>query len=313
MPTDFGLVLFPGPDKGRAPHTFFTDLDTALNHLQPYIKGLWMTDHLQWGDESCHEAFTVLAYLAARYPGYDIGPMVIGQSYRNPALIAKMAATMQHLSGGRFIMAIGAGWKEDEYHAYGYDFPAPHTRVEQLEDTIEIMRRMWTQPGQVTYHGKHYRVVDAWCEPKPDPVPRLIVGTGGERAMLLAARFADWWNIPDKPVDAYADRLAVLRKHCERIGRDFGSIRKTWCGRIAVAPTEAEAEALSGGQWTRANAIVGTPEQVIRQIRAFQALGVDYFMAVFPGQTNAISLSLLRDVLAEASGQPLPAHAPGAL
>jgi alkanesulfonate monooxygenase SsuD/methylene tetrahydromethanopterin reductase-like flavin-dependent oxidoreductase (luciferase family) len=211
-----------------------------------------------------------------------------------------MAATLQHLSGGRFIMALGAGWKEDEYRAYGYDFPRPGVRVEQLEDTLEIVRRMWTQPGQVSYQGKHYHITDAWCEPKPDPVPTLIVGGKGERVLRLAARYADWYNAPDKSLTAYAALVETLRQQCAAVGRDFASIRKTWFGRIVVAHTEEAAVKLSGGRWTRERAIVGSPEQVIAQIRAFQDLGVDYFMAEFPGQNDPASLDLLRDVLAEA-------------
>jgi alkanesulfonate monooxygenase SsuD/methylene tetrahydromethanopterin reductase-like flavin-dependent oxidoreductase (luciferase family) len=295
MPAQFGLALFCGPNKGHHVDTYLQDLDYALPRLEPYVDGLWMTDHFFWGDEPTHEAWTVLAYLAARYPGNDIGPMVLGQSYRNPALTAKMAATLQHLSGGRFVMGIGAGWKEDEYHAYGYDYPTPGTRIAQLEDTIEIMRRLWTQPGPVTYQGKYYQIVDAYCEPKPHPVPPLIVGGGGDKTLMLAARFADWWNMPDAPPERYAERLEVLKRHCESIGRDYASIRKTWFGRLAVAPTEAQAEALSGGKWTRDRALCGDVARVIAQIEAYKALGVTYFMCEVQGQTDAATLKLLRD------------------
>jgi alkanesulfonate monooxygenase SsuD/methylene tetrahydromethanopterin reductase-like flavin-dependent oxidoreductase (luciferase family) len=286
MPVEFGIALFPGPEKGRSPSTYITDLEALLPRYAPYIKGLWMTDHFFWPDANTYEAWTVMAFLAAHFTDYQIGPMVLSQSYRNPALLALAAATLQHLSGGRFIMGIGAGWKEDEYRAYGYDYPRPGIRIEQLEDTIEIMRRLWTQPGAVTYQGKHYQIENAYCEPKPDPVPALIVGGGGEKTMMLAARFADWWNIPDAPLDRYADRLDILRQHCHAIQRDYASIRKTWFGRIAVARTEAEAEALSSGKWTRRNAICGDVAGVIAQLRAFIDLGVDYFMVEIQGQNR---------------------------
>jgi alkanesulfonate monooxygenase SsuD/methylene tetrahydromethanopterin reductase-like flavin-dependent oxidoreductase (luciferase family) len=237
-----------------------------------------MTDHFFWDDDPTHEAWTVLAFAAARYPAYEVGPMVLGQSYRNPALLAKAAATLQWLSGGRLIMGIGAGWKEDEYHAYGYDFPRAGVRLEQLEDTLEIMTRMWRQPGKVTYHGTHYRVHDAWCEPKPQPPIPLVVGGGGFKTMRLAARFADMWNISDKPLPVYVDRLKTLRLHCDNLGREWGSLRKTWFGRIAVGRSEAEAVARGGGHWTRANAFVGTPAQVVEQMSAFVEAGCDYFM-----------------------------------
>jgi alkanesulfonate monooxygenase SsuD/methylene tetrahydromethanopterin reductase-like flavin-dependent oxidoreductase (luciferase family) len=300
MPVQFGIALQWGPRKGEPQATYLAELDFALAHLGTAVSSLWVTDHFQWDDHPTHEAWTTLAYLAARYPTMLVGPMVLGQSYRNPALTAKMAATLHSLSGGRLVMAIGAGWKEDEYRAYGYPFPSAGTRIEQLEDALEIITRLWKQPGQVTFHGRHYHIQDAWCEPKPEPPPHLIVGGGGEKTMLLAARFADGWNIPDAPVDKYAERMDVLRAHCESIGRDFSSIQKSWFGRISVAETEAEALALSDGKWTRERSIVGTPEQVREQIQAFQALGVTLFMCEIQGQSREDTLALLKnEVLAK--------------
>jgi alkanesulfonate monooxygenase SsuD/methylene tetrahydromethanopterin reductase-like flavin-dependent oxidoreductase (luciferase family) len=295
MPLEFGIAVPWGPRKGAPQPSFLQDLNLALTHLSPFVRSIWVTDHFQWDDHPTHEAWTTLAYLAALYPTMRVGPMVLGQSYRNPALMAKMAATLQSLSNGRLVMAVGAGWKEDEYQAYGYDFPRAGVRIEQLEDALEIMTRLWKQPGQVTYHGKHYRVVDAWCEPKPAPVPKLIVGGGGEKTMLLAARFADGWNIPDAKAAAYADRLAVLRRHCEAIGRDFETMHKSWFGRIAVAPTMEAALALSDGVWTTERAIVGTPDQVLEQLHALMALGVHEVMCEVQGQTDLATLALLRD------------------
>lgn len=295
MSLNFGIAVHWGPRKGMPQSSFLEELDFALAHLGAYVKSLWVTDHFQWDDHPTYEAWTTLAYLAARYPSMIVGPMVLGQSYRNPAMTAKMAATLQSLSGGRLVMAIGAGWKEDEYHAYGYEYPRPSIRVEQLEDTLEIITRLWKQPGQLTYLGRHYSVRDAWCEPKPDPLPKLIIGGGGEKTMLLAARFADGWNIPDAPASTYAERLAVLRRHCEAIGRDVETIEKSWFGRIAVAPTMEEAIALSGGKWTTERAIVGSPEQVREQLHALMALGVTQVMCEIQGQSDAATLALLRD------------------
>lgn len=295
MTLNFGIAVHWGPRKGMPQLSFLGELDFALPHLGTHVNSLWVTDHFQWDDHPTHEAWTTLTYLAARYPQMRVGPMVLGQSYRNPAMTAKMAATLQSLSGGRLVMAIGAGWKEDEYHAYGYDYPRPGIRIEQLEDTLEIMTRLWKQPGQVTYIGKHYSVRDAWCEPKPDPMPKLIVGGGGDKTMLLAARFADGWNIPDAPATTYAERLGVLRRHCESIERDFASIEKSWFGRIAVAPTMEEALSLSDGVWTTERAIVGTPAQVRDQLQALMALGVTQVMCEIQGQTDLATLTLLRD------------------
>src|SRR5579859_3504093 len=134
MSIEFGLALPAGPAKGQI-DAYLTDLDKGLPLLGDRFKSLWMTDHFVRGDQPTYEAWTVMAYLAARYPHYEIGPMVLGQSYRNPALLAKMAATLSALCQGRFIMGIGAGWKEDEYHAYNFEFPSAGTRIDQLEDT----------------------------------------------------------------------------------------------------------------------------------------------------------------------------------
>jgi alkanesulfonate monooxygenase SsuD/methylene tetrahydromethanopterin reductase-like flavin-dependent oxidoreductase (luciferase family) len=294
---EFGIGLTAGPPKGQI-ERWLDDLDEQLPALAGHFTSLWMTDHFFWEDEPTYEAWTVLAFAAARWPQFEVGPMVLGQSYRNPALLAKMGATLQTLSRGRFIMAVGAGWKEDEYCAYGYPYPSAGVRIEQLEDTLEIIKRMWTEPGKVTYQGKHYQIVDAYCEPKPDPVPLIMVGGAGRKTMLLAARFADWWNIPDVPVETYAQRLAVLKEHCETIGRDPASLRLTWFGRLGVAKSDAEAVALSGGRWTKQNAIIGTPQETIEIIQRFMELGVDYFMVEVLGLDNPeIRAMVLEDVL----------------
>src|SRR5690606_5666134 len=302
MAVKFGLGLLAGPPKGQI-SKWMDDLDAVLPGFVGHFESLWMTDHFFWGDDPTYEAWTVMAYMAARWPQFKIGPMVLGQSYRNPALLAKMAATLQTLSGGRFIMGIGAGWKEDEYRAYDYPYPRPGIRIEQLEDTLEIFKRMWTEPGPVTYEGKHYKVVNAWCEPRPDPVPPIIVGGGGEKTMMLAARYADGWNLSDAPIERYSDRISVLKRHCETIGRDFSSIELSWFGRLAVAKTEDEALALSNGRWNKTNAFVGTPQQAVDLMRPFVDAGVNYFMLEVLGLPDPTTIEMvLQDVLPRVRG-----------
>jgi alkanesulfonate monooxygenase SsuD/methylene tetrahydromethanopterin reductase-like flavin-dependent oxidoreductase (luciferase family) len=150
MTVDFGLALTERQPRGDQ-NAWMDNLDIILPQLQGHFKSLWMTDHLFWNDYYVFEAWTVLSYLVARWPQFQVGPMVMGQNYRNPALLAKMGATLQVLSQGRFIMGIGAGWKEDEYKAYNYPFPPVGSRVDQLGDSLEIIRRLWTQPGKVSY------------------------------------------------------------------------------------------------------------------------------------------------------------------
>jgi alkanesulfonate monooxygenase SsuD/methylene tetrahydromethanopterin reductase-like flavin-dependent oxidoreductase (luciferase family) len=298
MTVDFGLALLGGSPPNAPTSKWLDDLDVVLPQLQRHYRSLWMTDHFFWEDDSLHEAWTAMAYLLARFPQYEVGPMVLGQSYRNPALLAKMGATLQVLSGGRFIMGIGAGWKEDEYRAYGYEYPAVGIRIEQLEDTLEILKRMWTEAGKVTYHGKHYHIENAYCEPKPDPIPPIVVGAGGKKTMMLTARYADWWNLSDANAEKYADHLQIIQGHCETIGRDPITLRLTWFGRLAVGTTQAEAEALGqlphgmaygtlrGQTYTTENAFVGTPQQIVEQMMAFVEMGVDYFMTDILGLPN---------------------------
>jgi alkanesulfonate monooxygenase SsuD/methylene tetrahydromethanopterin reductase-like flavin-dependent oxidoreductase (luciferase family) len=278
MTVEFGLSLLFGPPKGEN-EKFVEDITAAMPYMGEVMSSLWMTDHFFWDDVPTFEVWTVMTYLAALFPTMQIGPMVMGQSYRNPALTAKMAATLQVMSGGRFIMGIGAGWKEDEYRAYGYPFPEPKIRLDQLDDTLEIFTRLWNEPGQVSYTGKQYSIADAWCEPKPTPRIPIVVGGGGRRTMSLAVKYADMWNISDASLEKFNEKLVILREHCETQGRAWDSIRKTWFGRLAVGSTEAEALARGAKRnYTRDNAFIGTPDQLVEQLLAFVDVGCDYFM-----------------------------------
>ncbi len=298
MAVELGLALSAGPKKGEV-EQWLDELDAALPVLQPHFKSLWMTDHVFWEDRPTYEAWTVTAFLMARYPNMVVGPMVLGQSYRNPALLAKMGATLQALSRGRFVMAIGAGWKEDEYRAYGYEYPSAGVRIEQLEEALEILCAMWTEPGKVTFRGKHYQVVDAWCKPKPNPLPPLVVGGGGTKTMRLAARFADWWNISDSNFAKYSERMAVLDRHCAELGRDPGSLRRTWFGRLVLGRGAEEVKA-RGGRWTVENAFAGTPAEAVEQMQQFIDIGVDYFMIDVLELSNPDVMGMLLDEVAPA-------------
>jgi alkanesulfonate monooxygenase SsuD/methylene tetrahydromethanopterin reductase-like flavin-dependent oxidoreductase (luciferase family) len=302
MAVQFGYVMTEGPAKGAPPESYFDLIDGVVADLGPALDSLWMTDHLMWGDEPTYEAWTTLAYVASRYPRLRVGPIVLGQSYRNPALLAKMAATLQNLSGGRLIFALGAGWKEDEYAAYGFDYPSGGTRIDQLEEALIICRKMWTEPGRVSYAGEHYTVQDAYCEPKPDPPPPVLVGGTGSKTMRVAARRADWWNMPDSGVEVCVELVDRLKHQCEAVGRDPSTLRLTWFGRLCVADTYDEAVALTGGKRTRENGIVGAPDQVIAQMRALVDLGVDYFMCMVPGLPDAERMRLLREEVLPAVG-----------
>src|SRR5256712_12231759 len=175
--------------------------DLAQRAEKSGFASFWVSDHFFGGpggtpDRNCLEAWTLLAALARDTQRIRLGVLVAAVQYRNPALQAKIAAGVDHISGGRLEFGIGAGWREEEYRAYGYDFPPPGERVEQLRDGLEITRRLWSEE-RATYHGKHYRIDDAVCAPKPTQRPRPPIWVGGEgpRVMRLAARYADGFDL----------------------------------------------------------------------------------------------------------------------
>ncbi len=194
----FGLIL-PAElrDKQQLP-TLVADMHRALDLAAGHFDSAWMVDHLQSGSDGLLESFTTLSYLAALHPQFKFGHTVVCQSFRNPALLAKMGATLQFLSGGRFMLGLGTGWAEEEYRAYGYEFPSNAVRVAQLEETIRIVQAMWTQ-SRATFDGQYYRVKDAACEPKPNPPPSIMVGAFQPKMLRLTAKYADGWNVSSHP------------------------------------------------------------------------------------------------------------------
>src|SRR4051794_15942568 len=168
MSVTFGLHTVPrlSSDGDLTGTTLFERYRRALDVVGPEFTTLWVSDHLDSGDQPVMECWTLLAYLAATFPDRRVGSLVLGQSYRNPALLAKMAATLQVLSDGRLVLGLGAGWARDEYAAYGYEFPSPGARVDQLIETVKILRLLW-EGGPATFHGEHHSIVDAWCRPVP--------------------------------------------------------------------------------------------------------------------------------------------------
>jgi alkanesulfonate monooxygenase SsuD/methylene tetrahydromethanopterin reductase-like flavin-dependent oxidoreductase (luciferase family) len=207
--------------------------------------------------------------------------MVGCAGYRNPALLAKMTSTVDVISGGRLDWGIGAGWYDGEYAAYGYEFPKAADRIRMLRETVEIVKLMWTEPS-ATYEGRHFSVTGAQCDPKPlqSPMPPIWIGGGGEQLTLrVVARHATHSNFGGKP-DEFAHKCAVLRRHCDEVGRDDGEITKTWSPEVFIRPTEAEI--VQGGtrsfwgepfeSWREGN-LVGTPEQVVEKLAAYRELG----------------------------------------
>ena len=279
----FGWHIPSFPTDGSNGGQFVEQIAEILRRIPDAFDSAWMDDHLwpwaSWQDPTTPylECATTIAYLAGAFPKLKYASSVFGQSYRNPGLLAKMVASLQTLTNGRLIFGIGAGWMEREYHAYHYDFPKPSERIAQLEETIEIAKLLWTQTP-ASYAGKYYNLTNAYCEPKPNPIPPILIGGGGEQLTLkVVAKHADWWNLPGGTVETYAHKLDVLRGHCDAIGRDYNSIVKTWSAEcVALGKTEADAKRILEATPYNANAIVGTPEQVAEQLQRFIDVGVEY-------------------------------------
>jgi alkanesulfonate monooxygenase SsuD/methylene tetrahydromethanopterin reductase-like flavin-dependent oxidoreductase (luciferase family) len=281
----FGWHIPSFPVDGSSAAQFLEQIVEFMGHLDETYDSAWMDDHfIPWAswqspETPYLECISTMAYLAGRFPRLTLGSTVHCQSYRNPALLAKTAANLQLITGGRFVFGIGAGWLEREYHAYGYDFPKPAVRLAQLEEALEITKRLWTE-SPATYVGKYYRIENAYCEPRPNPVPPILIGGGGEQLTLkLVAKYADWWNFPGGTPETYAHKLKVLAEHCATVGRDYNSIVKTWSAEcLAVAETEAAAQRIVDASPYKANPVAGTPNQVAAQLQRYVDMGVTYFI-----------------------------------
>ena len=288
----FGWTMPVGmPDKAdRSRHLDVIDHGIAM--AKGRFDSAWFVDHFQFDERDVLEGWTALAYEAALHPDLQFGNAVLCQSYRNPAHLAKMGATLQFMTSGRFILGLGAGWKEDEYKAYNYPFPPAGVRVDELDEYVQIIKAMWTE-ARATFEGKYYAVHDAVCEPRPDPVPTIMIGAVKPRMIDLAVRHADWWNVSWTNIEDYRHMVEVCERTCEKHGRDPKSLRRTWFGGCACAPTEAALNTLLGGKPFSPDGISGTPAQVIDQMRAFIDMGVGYFMLGTAGLPNFTTLEML--------------------
>lgn len=209
----------------------------------------WLFDHFHTTPEPTDtitfEAYTALTALAGATSRIRLGHIVTCVAYRNPALVAKMISTMDVVSGGRMQVGLGAGWKREEFAAYGYDFPSTRDRLGRLRDTLEILTRMF-EPGHATYAGEYARIAGAINEPKPLQRPRppiMVGGNGREVTWRLAARFADELNLDATPPDELPDALSVVAQRCEEIGRDPATLPVSvhiWWEHLDAAPSRAD-------------------------------------------------------------------------
>ncbi|WP_405866256.1 LLM class F420-dependent oxidoreductase [Streptomyces sp. NBC_01515] len=205
------------------------------------------------------EAYTTLGYLAGRTSTVQLGALVTGVTYRQPGLLAKIATTLDVLSGGRATLGIGAAWYDREHHGLGVPYPPVAERFERLEETLRICLQMWDPETNGPFEGKHYRLAETLCVPAPisSPHPEIMIGGGGEKKTLrLVAQYADACNLIVSTPDELRHKLDVLRGHCDNLGRDYDRIRKTIVH-------------------TGESVTTGDLDAFLREIDGFTKLGVD--------------------------------------
>ena len=279
---------------------------------------LWVYDHVETvprrEPEVCFEAWTMLGALAEVTDRARLGQMVTCVGYRNAGLLAKQAANVDVFSGGRLILGVGAGWYRQEYAAYGYDYPSDRERLALLEETVEAVKRLWTEPT-VTYAGEHVRLDGAFCDPKPlQSLPPVWIGGSGEQVTLrIAARHADAtnWQVG---LDAFRHKSAVLARHCDEVGRDVAEITRTHAPDCLLFDSDADLrrwlDSPGGGHlwgkqdpdaYVRDN-FVGTDEQVAEKVQGYVDAGCREFVLWFRDYPGVESLErFMADVVPRVS------------
>jgi len=303
----FGWRIPEFPVNGATGQDFIAQILHPLERVEGSFDSAWLSDHMiPWADWQSRdtenlEGWTTINYLIGLFKRLSFGHIVLCNSYRNPALLAKMAATLCLLAPGRFILGIGAGWMKDEYLSYGYEFPEAPARIEALEEAVQIIRKMWTEKV-VYFRGRHYNIAGAYCFPKPDPIPPIMIGGGGEKLTLrVVASLADWWNL-GVTLEEYKHKLEVLKRYCEKLGRSYEAIKKTWLGCIAIAENQDEAFRMAKNNPFVADetTIIGNPEQVYQRLVEFVDLGVEYFILRFLDFPNTTGIELFTEKVSRA-------------
>lgn len=267
-------------------------------------ESVWVYDHFhtvpQPTEEATHEAWTLMAALGAATTRVRLGQMCTCMSYRNPAYLAKQAATVDVISGGRVEMGIGGGWYEHEWRAYGYGFPSAGERLQRLDEGVQIMRQAWTT-GTSTLSGRHYQVDGAICRPLPlqaGGIPLWIAGGGERKTLRIAAEYAQYTNFDGTP-DTFARKSEILADHCRDIGTDYDSIVRSANYNVIIGETaKVVADKLDWIQSHYANhlsaegaaaaresfatgPLVGTPEQIVERLTELEKIGMTYAINYF--------------------------------
>jgi F420-dependent oxidoreductase-like protein len=242
-----------------------------------YAADATITEHGMSAGSVCFEAVAAHAALALDTTNVRCGSLVYCVAYRHPAVLANVAATLDHLSGGRVTMGLGGGWHQAEFDAYGIPFEPVPVRLRRTDEAIQVMRMLLTEES-ADFSGEFYELRDARCDPKPlQPRIPLWIGGGGEKVTLrIAAQHADGWNVPFIPPDAYRRKVEVLHGHCERLGRDPASIEKSV--NLTLAWTEARLQEQFGGmtEYIRPSALTGSTAEMTDRIGEYAAAGAEW-------------------------------------
>ncbi|MTD56424.1 LLM class F420-dependent oxidoreductase [Amycolatopsis pithecellobii] len=268
------------------------------------FESVWVYDHFHTVPvptaEATHEAWALMAALAAATKRVRLGQMCTCMAYRNPAYLAKFAATTDVVSGGRVEMGIGAGWYEHEWRAYGYGFPPAGERLGKLDEGVQIMRRLWTE-GTATFDGRHYQVDGAISRPLPlqdGGIPLWIAGGGEKKTLRIAARYANYTNFSGDAA-GFAHKSEILAGHCKEVGTDFDAIVRSANYNVVIGETEKDVRERL--EWIRAQyqphlpadrldaayqsfatgPLVGTPEQIVARLTELRELGMSYAITYF--------------------------------
>ena len=284
------LVGIPDPVEAYETMTRVAQEAEALG-----FDSIWLFDHFHTvptpTQEVTFECWTSTAALARDTQRVHIGQMVTCNGYRNPALLAKMASTVDTLSHGRLDFGIGAGWYEHEYLAYGYDYLDAPERLRHLREAVQVILAMWTQ-DEAVFEGKYYHVRGAINQPKGVQKPHipLLIGGGGEQVTLkLVAQYGDACNLGHLDVEGLEHKFSILKKHCDEVGRDYNSIRRTVLFNCAIAETDEEAMAKSrpfqrnipSGR-IREQALVGTPGVIRKRLEEIEQAGAQEIILYMP-------------------------------
>jgi F420-dependent oxidoreductase-like protein len=259
----------------------------------------WLVDHFhtipQPSQEVTFECWTTTAALARDTKNIRIGQMVTCNGYRNPALLAKMASTVDVLAHGRLNFGIGAGWYEHEYRAYGYEYPDAPTRLRYLREAVQVILAMWTQE-EAHFEGKYYQVHGAINQPKGVQKPHipLLIGGGGEKVTLkLVAQYGDACNV-NGDLATLRQKFDVLRQHCEAVGRDYESIRRTTMTACVIGDTDEQAQAkipeVMRARAALNEALIGSPDTIRKRIAAYEEAGVQELLIRFVDPTDLAAI-----------------------